>query len=1231
MRSNLILLYLALLFPVLMPITVYGSTGWGNAPVEGKYYFLARQGDTQKVLTPRNFRYTNNSVLIFMPNNPQVGLSAWKFVGVKGKSDTYQLLNEEYGMGIDLSMNNDADKGWADVVLWNADINNPNQQLTFVPSHTKGAFKIKGTSKGGSVFYVASRDTIRIGGSPETTFERVASASLATDFILKEVTDKEMKQAASESVSRNDWENQNVIGRNKEAGHATYIPYANVEEMRGDKAYYDTPWLQPKSSSYLSLNGVWRLKWKEQKDITLYGQDEFWGNEVSTADWDTISVPSCLEMKGYGVPLYINVDYPFEDAPPYINMRNVRGVQLMNSIGAYRREFTVPANWQGKRIFLHFDGIYSAAYVYINGQKVGYTQGANDDAEFDVTRFVRAGSNNISVQVIRWTDGSYLEDQDMWRMSGIYRDVYLFATPKTYIADHYITADVTPAKGSTTVGDVNVKVVVTVCNRDKGKTTKHLRAALLDPQGRLDSEATAVVPFNKGDSVKQVTLFFATIRGLRLWSADIPTLYTFEFTQSDDRKVIEEAFSTKYGFRKIDLSKGYLEVNGRRTYLKGVNTQDTDPITGRSIRVETMLKDITMMKQANINCVRTSHYPRQAKMMAMFDHYGLFIMDEADMESHKNWGDGASITRSPKWTKAIVDREERMVLRDRNHPSVVIWSIGNESGFGLNIKEAYKAIKALDDRYVHYQGSSAAGTAEGTDIMSSMYRWSDEVARMCKDNQFHQPYFMCEYAHAMGNSVGNLREYWQGIIGSRYGIGGTIWDWVDQGIYDPVALKTGELTMNGFRKYVTGYDFPGPHQGNFVNNGILNCDRAWSAELDEVKRIYQWIDCDYQAKDGKVRLTNNYLADDLSDKHLVYQLLVDGKPTEQGRVETITCKPGASVVLSVPVDVSKFSGSDVHLNISVLTKQATEWCNADYPVATWQFTVAEKTTQPTVPATKDKLKLTENKQNGSRTYTTAHGSVTFDGNGNITEWLYNGQRLLDGSLQPSNYRWIENDAPYGNDPAYDTGNGMTKQTAVFAKIDKKTQTAKVEVSYTGKFYDATLTYTVYANGTIDLATAYKVNDGAARRVGLELQLPLRLTQAKYFARGPRSSYVDREDGEYFGIYESDVNGMFEEFARPQSGGNRRSMKFLTLTDGLGHGLHMETIFGNVDFSLSPWDDATLHAAKHNWELPASKHTVCHLDAVQKGLGNGSCGAGVLDKYLIHKDDKHAQIIRFSPF
>lgn len=1230
MRSNLILLYLALLFPVLMPITVYGSTGWGNAPVEGKYYFLARQGDTQKVLTPRNFRYTNNSVLIFMPNNPQVGLSVWKFVGVKGKPDTYQLLNEENGMGIDLSMNNDADKGWADVVLWNADINNPNQQLTFVPSHTKGAYKIKGTSKGGTVFYVASRDTIRIGGSPETTFERVASASLATDFVLKEVTNKEMKQAASESVSRNDWENQNVIGRNKEAGHATYIPYANVEEMRGDKAYYDTPWLQPKSSRYLSLNGIWRLKWKEQKDITLYGQDEFWGNEVSTADWDTISVPSCLEMKGYGVPLYINVDYPFEDAPPYINMRKVRGVQLMNSIGAYRREFTVPANWQGKRIFLHFDGIYSAAYVYINGQKVGYTQGANDDAEFDVTRFVRAGSNNISVQVIRWTDGSYLEDQDMWRMSGIHRDVYLYATPKTYIADHYITSDVTPVKGSTTVGDANVKVVVTVCNRDKGKTTKHLRAALLDPQGRLDSEATAVVPFNKGDSVKQVTLFFATIRGLRLWSADIPTLYTFEFTQSDDRKVIEEAFSTKYGFRKVDLSRGYLEVNGRRTYLKGVNTQDTDPVHGRTFPVATMLKDITMMKQANINCVRTSHYPRQAKMMAMFDHYGLFIMDEADMESHKNWGDGASITRSPKWTRAIVDREERMVLRDRNHPSVVCWSIGNESGFGLNIKEAYKAIKALDSRYVHYEGSSAAGTKEGTDIMSSMYRWSDEVAKRCRDNQFHQPYFMCEYAHAMGNSVGNLREYWQGIIGSRYGIGGTIWDWVDQGIYDPAALKTGELTMNGFGKYVTGYDFPGPHQGNFVNNGIINCDRSWSAELDEVKRIYQWVDCDYDAAGRTLTLHNNYLSDDLSGKLLVCQLLVDGLPAAGGRVETITCEPGASLELPLPVDAGQYAGKDVLLNVSVVTRQATEWCGEAWPVATWQFAVSQAA-PAAMDMPKGKIKLTQDKQSGNRTYTTANGSVTFDAGGNITEWVHGGRSLLGSAMQPYNYRWIENDAPYGHDPAYDTGNGMTRQTAVFTKPDKKTHTAKVEVTYSGKFYDATLTYTLYANGIIDLGTAYTVNSDATRRVGLAMQLPADLSAVRYYARGPRASYVDREDGEYFGVYDNTVRGMYEEFAKPQSGGNRRSMKWLTLTGADGHGLRVETISGNVDFSVSPWDDATLHRARHNWELPASQSTFLHLDAVQKGLGNASCGAGVLNKYLIHKGDRHAQVIRFSPF
>lgn len=1236
MRNNLFILLLMFICSGLFPSKAFGSTArWGDVPSSGKYYLLARQtDDSRKVLTPRNFRYANNSVLIFMPNNPQVGLSAWKFVAVDGKPLTFQLLNDEYGMAVDLSMGN-GNNEWSDVLLWNADAANPNQQLTFVPSRQqKGAYKIKGTSQNGTAFHVASRDTIRIGGSPETTFERVPNDAAATDFVLREVTAKELSQAAAEQVSRNDWENQQVIGRNKETGHATYIPYPTVESMRSDRAYYDTPWLTPKSPYYQSLNGVWNLKWKEQKDVTLYGASEFWADDVSTAGWDTISVPSCLEMKGYGVPLYINVDYPFEDTPPYINMRKVRGVQLMNSVGAYRREFVVPDTWRNKRIFVHFDGIYSAAYVYVNGHEVGYTQGANNDAEFDITPYVRVGNdktNNISVQVIRWSDGSYLEDQDMWRMSGIHRDVYLFATPKTFISDHYITADVTPAKGSTTIGNAEVKVVVKVCNRDKGKTTKYVKAMLINPEGNLDSEATAEVSFNKGDSVKQVTLYYATLRGLKLWSADTPTLYTFEFTLLDNKKVCEEAFSTKYGFRKIDLSKGYLEVNGRRTYLKGVNTQDTDPVHGRTFPVATMLKDITMMKQANINTVRTSHYPRQAKMMAMFDHFGLYIMDEADMENHKNWGDGASITRSAKWTKAIVDREERMVLRDRNHPSVVCWSIGNESGFGLNIKEAYKAIKALDNRYVHYEGSSAAGTKEGTDIMSSMYRWSDEVAARCKDNQFHQPYFMCEYAHAMGNSVGNLREYWQGIIGSNYGIGGTIWDWVDQGIYDPKTLNSkSNLTVNGFGKYVTGYDFPGPHQGNFVNNGILNCDRSWSAELDEVKRIYQWVDCDFDAQAGKLVLTNNYLSDDLSGKQLVCRLLVDGEPAAEGKVETITCAPGASLELPLPVNANQYAGKDVYLNVSVVTKQATEWCDAAYPVATWQFAVSQAAPVNT-EAPKGKIKLTQDKRSGSRTYTTANGAVTFDANGNITDWTHDGRRLLDSAMQPYNYRWIENDAPYGNDPAYDTGNGMTQQTAVFSKPDKKTRTAKVEVTYTGKFYDARLTYTLYANGVIDLATDYTVNDGSTRRVGLAMQLPTDMSVVKYYARGPLASYVDREDGEYFGIYENTVRGMYEEFAKPQSGGNRRSMKWLTLTNGDGHGLHVETLAGNVDFSLSPWDDATLHTAKHNWELPASQSTFFHLDAVQKGLGNASCGAGVLDKYLIHKGDRHAQTIRFSPF
>lgn len=1031
-------------------------------------------------------------------------------------------------------------------------------------------------------------------------------------------------------VSNNDWENATIFERNKEKAHATYMPYPSTKALRDDAERYAKPWLEPNGANYLSLNGTWHLKWNEGATVTLLDSLTFWGDKVETTGWDTIPVPSCLEMHGYGQPLYMNINYAFEDDPPYIEMKE----GLNNSVGSYRRDFVLPTGWETKRVFLHFDGIYSAAYVYVNGHKVGYTEGANNVSEFDVTPYVRTGTNNVSVAVIRWSDGSYLEGQDMWHMSGIHRDVYLFAVPKTYIADHYIMADVTPGAKATDLGSAATSVKLTVCNRDKTAATKQITVKLYDPAGTLLQTRQATATFATGDSLQTVTSDFGTLQGLKLWSADTPNLYTFEVSQQDNGRE-EEAFSTKFGFCKISLANGYLEVNGRRTYLKGANLQDTDPINGRTYGVDLMIKDITMMKQANMNAVRTSHYPRHSKMMALFDYYGMYIVDEADQECHKNWTDGGgvggSIVNDASWDGAITDRVVRMVLRDRNNPSVMFWSLGNESGVGPNIYSAYNAVRALDDRYIHYERSQGG---EGTDMYSVQY-WPVSNVSWAVNNTSNKPFYLSEYAHAMGNAVGNLKEYWNTIIGSPRGIGGTIWDWVDQSIYDYDAIKENRLTSdNGFPRYITGFDCPTPQDKNFVNNGLVNADRSWSSELDEVKRIYQWVDFNVDTKSNTITLTNNYLDRNLSDFNLMWKLLADGKEVEHGTENNLNCVPGESETINISVNNEKYTGKELLLNVSLITKKPTTWCGQGYPIAEAQATVQAINHTLPQPSISETNTLTEqNTADGGRIYSNGRAMVCFDGEGNITAYSYDGQPVFtnNGGPKYDNYRWVEND---NTSEAYSTwgyavGNGVTGQSATFnMSADKKTAT--VSVLQSGNNVNAAYTYTVYANGTLDVSSSYTVQGTDCRRVGFSVDFPKDLQNVKYYARGPRASYIDRLDGEDFGIYEAKADSMYEPFAKPQSNGNHIGLRWLTLTNNEGKGVKVEAE-GNVAFSLNPWNDIQLRNTRHNWELPASDSIVAHFDAIQKGLGNGSCGPAPLDSYTIKADDEYSNTIRFTPY
>ena len=1213
-----------LVFLLALAPSVLRAGTWGAKPEHGKTYLISVGQDTKNVLTPYKYSWLRDTGLAFLTYAEGNDAQKWKLVAVSGKQDCYQLVNGDGELAFDMALN-DTKKVSGYPCMWTQSIANPNQQI-YITKKGSG-YKLNAVSaRNGQTYYVTFGSISSVNGY-YCGYENSEASAATLQF--KEVPAVVIPEGA-------DWENAKVYERNKERAHATYMPYPSTKAMKADGQRYDKPWLDPTGANYLSLNGTWKLRWSEGAKPVLLGKDDFWGDGVSTegSAWNDITVPSCLEMNGYGLPMYVNVDYPFEDQQPYVRMK----AGLKNSVGSYRRDFTLPAGWENKRVFLHFDGIYSAAYVYVNGNEVGYTEGANNVSEFDITKYLRTGKNNVAVQVIRWSDGSYLEGQDMWHMSGIHRDVYLVATPKTYLADHYIKATVTPGSTTVATGSAVTSVDLTVCNRDKTAAKKTVTVTLFDPSGKEVKKLKSDFVFAAGDSLKTQTVDFGTLSNVKLWSAETPTLYTFTFSQSQDGKE-EEAFSTKYGFRKIDLSKGYLEVNGRRTYLKGANTQDTDPLHGRSISTDLMLKDIAMMKQSNMNTVRTSHYPRHAKMMAMFDHYGLFVVDEADMELHKNWDGVKTIINNTDWTGAIVDRNVRNTLRDRNHPSVVFWSLGNESGSGLNIMAAYNAVRKLDNRYIHYEGSTR-DNAEGTDLHSVMYPAVDHsrggttgsVISDANHPSTGKPYFMCEYAHAMGNAVGNLREYWEAIEGSKMGVGGCIWDWVDQSIYPYDAIKNNQLTKNGFPAYITGYDCPGPHQYNFVNNGLVNADRAWSAELDEVKRIYQWVGFDLNTTSRQVKLTNKYLDRNLDQFYLKWTLLADGKPVQDGIVKKLNCAAGGTETVDLKYNPTAFAGKELFLNIGLYTKEATNWCDRDYPVAEFQQQLAQRTeVLPAVDNTKaDALHATKN-ADGGYTYANGKQKVTFDGQGNITLWAYEGKDLFVQNEGPrfERYRWIENDGPmeaYHNGP---TDNGVISQSSTF-QLSGDGKTATVNVTQNGNYCKATYKYTIHANGTIDLTSSYEAQGNGARRLGFALGFPSELSKVRYYARGPLANYVDRLDGSDFGIYETSVKDMYEPFAHPQSNGNRLGLRWFTLTNNEGNGVKVETA-GDVAFSLTPWTEREMRDSRHEWELPASNRTVAHFDAIQQGVGNGSCGPGPLNEYKVLQGKKYTNTVRFIPF
>lgn len=1094
----------------------------------------------------------------------------------------------------------------------------------------------------------------------------------------------------------------------KETAHATYIPYTTSSEMKADKNFYNTPWVASKSSLIKLLNSdtEWKFCYVPGTQhgpaaSEFYAKDFEQSSEYVAANWKSIRVPLSWEMAGYGTPVYTNVGYPFEyNAPKAVKSRTQTQESDHNAIGFYRRNFAIDDTWKDKRIFLHFDGVYSAAALWVDGKYVGYTQGSNNDAEFDITAALDKASDGnsiltgegashehqLSVRVYRWCDGSYLEGQDMWHLSGIHRDVYLVAKPKVFVSDAVIKAS--ELVSNATSGNLNV--ALTIDNRDKvADIKKNLFVSLVDQEDKkIASKEAIYTSDNDTDGKQELNITFEGLKDLKPWSAETPYLYKVIVSQKEESANGKEemTFSTPFGFRNITKEGNLIKINGQRVFFKGVNTQDTHPEYGRAIDMETLMKDLTMMKRANINTVRTSHYPRQAKMYAMMDALGFYVMDEADVECHSSWqmSNVTNITTISSWSNQFVDRNTRMVKRDINHPCVIFWSLGNESGDGVCMTNAYNAVKALDDtRFVHYEGTfNSGGLGQNSDLYSNMYP-SVSAVRGKKAGNNNRPYFICEYAHAMGQAVGNLKEYWDEIESSTGIIGGCIWDWVDQAIYKPTPTGVDkDLSTNGYHKWTAGYDYnevaknhPGGlgFEGNFLDNGLVTPDRRWSGKLTEVKKVYQNVAfSEFETSSKKVTLKNKFAFTALTSNQydLAYRVLKDGRLVEEGKVDSWgNIAPGESKAIALPISVSVDENHEYLVNVALCNREKKEWAEAGYAIADAQFSISEQEATDEVKGTDAPMGLptldAHHAEEGCEALSIANESrtlsgkdksgkpfsITFDDKGKMTKWMYDGKSLLhagtDGVLANNaapdfnSMRNIDNDVSSSIAQVnQSTSTEIVSGNDLKLSDDKLSATMRMSGTATNCTY--VIDYTIYADATMDMKVTFTPS-ADTRRLGIGMQLAAGFENVEYYARGPWSNYSDRKYGSYLGRYTTNVDDMVEEEIHPQTYGDHQDLRELILTN-VAESLRLGVkVGGNASFSLSHYDETAWCGGSgtsrktiwdnntHWYDLQKQKQVYAHFDYWQRGLGNNSCGGDAcLTDYRCPASGYHTYTLRFQP-
>lgn len=704
---------------------------------------------------------------------------------------------------------------------------------------------------------------------------------------------------------KEDWENETILQRNRLQGHVTMIPYPDVKTLKSDKDFFEQPWKTTNSPCYMNLCGDWKFNWVKEPSLR---PKDFYKESYDVSGWKEIPVPSVWESYGFGTATHSGLLYPFDGKPSKVTpVKGLISEIEPNATGSYRRNFTVPENWNGQNIYLHFDGVYSAFNVWVNGKFVGYSQGSNNDSEFDVTKLVRTGSNTIAVEVFKWSDGSFIEDQDMFRVGGIHKAVWLYCTPQTAIADFRLSS-----KFGDSFDKAEFQVEADIRNTGAKSAVSSLSVELISPSGNTVFLSDPV-PVSAVKGATETVTFRQTVNNPSLWSCEAPALYTVVLSLKDASGNELQAVSNKFGFRKIEMKNRHVYINGQQIWFKGTNRHEIHPDYGKSIPVEVTEKDILLMKQYNINTVRTSHYPECASTYALFDYYGLYVMDEADLECHANWG----LSDLPSWKDAYIDRGVRMIQRDRNHPSIIFWSLGNESGVGCCLEAERDAMKALDpSRPIHYEGDSKGYDIENpviADFDSDMY---PDIATMeAKDRDGSQrPYFLCEYSLSQ-----DIVPYWTSITNSERMIGGCLWEWSDH-----------EMLVHGDHPGRVHLMFDMQEFDGFIHAGLVNSRHEPKPALDTVKTVYQYIGITGGASPEEVILKNNYNFTDLSDFTFSWELSNNGSNLGGGTDLCPQTAPGGSSVIKIPAsDIP--AGST--LEISIKLKDEKLWAPSGHIVA----------------------------------------------------------------------------------------------------------------------------------------------------------------------------------------------------------------------------------------------------------------------------------------------------------